>query len=391
MSPFLALGVVTLVAAAGGRLVHLARLPAVTGYLLAGIVAGPSVLGLITTDHLASLAFIETLALGFIAFSIGREFQWETMARLGKGVAVITLAQALAAAALVAAAVLLAGGSLALAVILGGIATATAPAATLVVIKEYRARGPFTDTLLEVVALDDALAILVFGLLAAVARAHLERAPLTVQGTLLGPLIEIIGSVGAGVVLGAVLGLVATRLDRPAYARIWAIGAVLTGNGLAEAFELSPLLLNMVMGAVFVNSTQLAAHVADEVDENVFPIYVPFFALAGAALDLGLLVRLGLLGLVYLIPRTLGKVAGAWAGARLAAAPRTVQNYLGWALLPQAGVSVGMVAVVRQALPGIADAVTAVVLGSVVVYELVGPILARTAILRAGEGREPVV
>jgi Kef-type K+ transport system membrane component KefB len=388
MTLFFIVGVVIVFALSVARLASKARFPSVTGYLLAGIAIGPSVLGWISSSQLESLRFIETLTLGFIAFQIGKEFQWDNLRRVGPGIALVTIVQGVAAAGFVIVGLIMLGQPMSVSMILGGIATATAPAATALVIKEYNADGPLTRTLLQVVALDDALGIMVFGFLLPVAQALVTGVSVDPRSALLVPCLEILATLILGGVLGSCLAVVVNKIGRPFDSRIWAIGAILIGTGLAEMFGWSPLLLNMIVGAAFVNSTEIAGQVAEEVDESISPLYVPFFALSGAALNLGMLRYLGILGIVYLVSRSAGKVIGAWAGARMASFPKTVQDYPGIALLPQAGVSIGMVAMVRRSLPELADTVATVILGSVVVYEIIGPLLARVAIFKAGEANE---
>lgn len=361
------------------------KLPAVTGYLVAGMIIGPSVASIVPARIVSSLGFIESLALAFIAFGIGKEFQWENLKRVGPGIATITVVQGLAAAFFVTVGLLILGQPPALALVLGAIATATAPAATILVMKEYRADGPVTRTLLQVVALDDALGIIVFGMVVPFSRALETGTSLNLLEVLARPIIEILGALCLGFALGITLAFAVKKVDGYRNGRLWVIGTVLVGAGLAEILGWSELLLNMAMGTALVNCTKEGQRLADDVDETVSPVYVPFFVLAGASLDLSLIPKLGFLGVSYLLLRSAGKVSGAWLGSSMARAPETVKKYLGLGLLPQAGVAIGMVSIVRQSFPEFAGVVTTVTLGSVMVYELLGPLMARIAIFKAGE------
>ncbi|MGE5484197.1 MAG: cation:proton antiporter [Ignavibacteriales bacterium] len=386
MNALLATGLLTVAGLALARIARIAGLPSVTGYLVAGIVVGPWGLGIIAPSMAESMAgLLETVVLGFIAFGIGREFRWDRLRQVGAGILLVTVVQGIAATVSVTAGLALVGYSLPLAMILGGVATATAPAATIMVVKEYNASGPLTSTLLQVVALDDALGVMVFGVLVSLARALTQGGPASLASAVAKPAIEIVGSLLLGGVLGVLLAVVVNKIGRPSNHKIWAIGSVLIAIGLADTLGWSPLLVNMGFGTVFVNSTGSAEHIAEQVDDAISPLYVSFFAVAGASLNILMLPRLGLLGFSYLILRSLGKIGGAWAGAKWASLPKSVQDNLGIALLPQAGVAIGMVAVARRSVPQVSDAVTAVVLGSVIVHEILGPILARRALFRSGE------
>lgn len=385
MTPFLAVGLIIGCGLLVAKIINAARLPAVTGYLVAGMLIGPSVTSIIPSPLVSELGFIESLALAFIAFSIGKEFQWDNLKRVGPGILTITAVQGLGAVAFVLLGLLVLGQSLSLALVLGAIATATAPAATVLVIKEYQADGPMTKTLLQVVALDDALGLIVFGMIIPVTRALEKGVVPDIGDALFKPVFGIIGALAVGLGIGILLSALIKKLNGRSNARLWTIAAVLTGAGIAETLGWSELLVNMAIGTAFVNSTKDGQDLAEEVEDTASPIYVPFFVLAGASLNLGLVPKLGMLGVAYLLFRSAGKTFGAWLGASMAGAPEPVRKYLGLGLLPQAGVAIGMVAIVRQSFPELADVVTTVILGSVMIYEIIGPAMARIAIFRAGE------
>lgn len=369
----------------GARLAQLLHLPAVTGYLLAGLVLGPSVLGVFSPDESSLLAPINDLALGTIAFSIGSEFQWKKLAKLGASVTWITLAQGLGTflmVDLVLTFVLHQPQQIAL--LLGAIATATAPAATLLVIREYKARGPLTDMLLAVVALDDALGIIVFGIISAACKAMLGGAS-GWQSMLLAPLWEIACSLAIGAILGYLLGIFSRRLRSADQLTCLTIGSVLLVAGIAPHFELSLLLTAMMMGTVVVNLLTEHQRVFRSISGLEAPLYAIFFTLAGAGLDFRVLLSTGAIGVGYILARALGKVLGAAAGATLTHASPAIRRYLGIALLPQAGVAIGLTMLAAREFPELGNLLTTLVLAGVFVYELIGPPCAKLAVVGAGE------
>lgn len=367
------------------RIVKLVHLPNVTGYLIAGLIVGPCCLNLLSHDLLASVEILVTLALGFIAFSIGGEFKLSHLRQIGGKAVTITLFQGLAAVALVDITLALAGFDMPLVLTLGAIATATAPAATLMVVRQYRAKGPVTQTLLPVVAMDDAVGLMVFSISIVIAQALAAHSQMSV-GVMLGkPLLEITCSLG----LGGLIGLVAVVALRFFHSRdnhlAVVIAAVLLGVGLSEMFELSSLLLCMAIGAVVVNlqkdSDKLLAHT----DRWTPPLFLLFFVISGADLDLAAIPMVGLLGVLYILARSVGKYLGSYVGAAVVKADPSIRKYLGITLLPQAGVAIGMAQMASSMLPAYAAQIRTVVLCATLIYELVGPMLTKMALIKAGE------
>ena len=375
------------------RIIKLVKLPNVTAYLIAGLLIGPSVIGLVGKESLDSFNIIVTLALGFIAFSIGGEFKLDTLKRLGKKVTVITAVQAFGAVAAVFAG-LLAVGALGLigenylptVFTLSAIATATAPAATLLVVRQYKAHGPVTDTLLPVVAMDDAFGLMIFSVFITIADALASNVAPTAKTMLLEPLIEIIGSLGIGAALGLILALCTRFFKSRANRLCLCVTATVIGVALAEMWNLSSLLLCMMIGAMMSNFGKDVDRVLDGADRWTPPIFMLFFVISGAQLDLSVLPAVGLIGIFYIVSRSLGKYFGARFGASLVGAEDTVRKYLGFALLPQAGVAVGMaqIALVRLGAD-LGAKIQAVVLCATLVYEIVGPVLTKIALQKAGE------
>ena len=390
------------------RVVKLVKLPAVTGYLIAGLLIGPFVLGRLgvpglgfrTLDEVEHLKPFSEVALGFIAFAIGNEFRLSQLRVIGKKATVVAVFQALSATVLVDVSLLILHLimpdkiSVPVAITLGAIATATAPAATLMVVNQYKAKGPLTSLLLPIVALDDAVGLVVFAVSFGIAKAMISGA-LSIVSVLVNPLIEIVLSLLLGMLAGAAL----TRLEAMFHsnrnrmsmtiafvfltvalaALEWRIGEVVIG--------FSPLLVCMMLGTVFCNICPLSEDLMDRADDWSAPLLAVFFVISGAELRLEVFGELTmvLIGVIYIIFRSMGKYLGAHFSAKAVGCDEKTVKYLGITLLPQAGVALGM-CVSAQAL-GAADGllVRNIVLFSVLIYELVGPLLTKMALQAAGE------
>lgn len=406
MNTLLSLGVAMAAGLLLTRLMKLVKLPNVTAFLIAGLLIGPSLwtlltggkfAGIITSQTIDNFDIIVTVALGFIAFSIGGEFKLASVKKLGKQIILITFFQALSATLMVFGSLMIFGFSLPEALALGAIATATAPAATLLVVRQYKADGPLTRTLLPVVAFDDAIGLMIFSVSISLAQTIANGEKLTVNSMLAEPLAEIVLSLLIGGLLGLLIALCAKWFKSRANRLSVCIAATILGVGTVELFKakqfsvfgvelsLSSLLLCMMAGAVFCNLCGEYEKVLDGVDRWTPPLFMLFFVISGADLDLSLLPKLGLIGIVYLIARSLGKYFGARFGAVIAHADRNVQKYLGLTLLPQAGVAIGMAQMVISELPQYGASIQAVVLCATLIYEIVGPVLTKIALRKAGE------
>lgn len=368
-----------------GRLVKLIRLPNVTGYLIAGLLLGPSVLGLVPATLLEDTSLISEVALGFIAFSIGNEFKLDYFRRVGAAPIVIACFESLLAVVFVVGGLLAAGQPLAFALVLGSIAAATAPAATIMVIRQYKAKGPVTETLLSVVAIDDATALLLFGLCTAAAQAILNPAGASLAGALLSPLYEIGGALLVGAALGLLFTLPLRWFRKPGNRLCLVVAFVFAGIGLADLCGFSSLLLCMAMGAVFANLSSQFKAIAQLTDAVTPPIFLLFFVASGAELKLSVLPSIGLVGLIYVVLRVVGKMAGASLGAALSRSPAPVRKYLGPALLPQAGVAIGLSLAATTVVPEYGETIRAVILCGTLIYELIGPAVTKLSLTRAGE------
>ncbi len=406
----LALGLAMIGGLALSRLMKILHLPNVTGYLFAGLLIGPYLLPLIFGDGVCllnrestgSLSIVTNVALGFIAFSIGGEFKLSYIKKLGMRVMIITLVQAITTVLFVIGALLLIPNEsdthrIAMALLLGAIAAATAPAATLMVVRQYRAKGPVTDTLLPVVAFDDAIGLMIFSVCFSLAKSMSTGAAITANEALLKPLLEIVMSIGIGAVLGAILALCMRFFHSRANRLCLMITAVMLGVAFSMLLDLSSLLVCMMIGALFANLRKDAVEILDGSEQWTPPLFMLFFVLSGAELDLTILPLVGVMGVVYLAARSLGKYFGAFFGAMLSKSERTVRNYLGITLLPQAGVAIGMAQSVAANpelhAAGISSQIVAIVLFATLVYELVGPVLTKIALTAAGEipktGKKP--
>ncbi len=376
------------------RLMKLIGLPNVTGYLIIGIILGPCCLKIISqTDINGVFDIITEVALAFIAFSIGVEFKISAFKRIGKNIFIITLSQALTTAVLVDVVLITLALTtdiveLPVAICLGAIATATAPAATLMVVRQYKARGPVTETLLPVVALDDAVGLMVFSVSIAIAKVFASGTPLTFTAIVLEPLLEIVLSLAIGAALGALLSLSARIFKSRANRLTSCIAVVLAGCGLTmiEGLTLSSLLVCMMIGAVYCNTFRQSDVIMEQCDRWTTPLFILFFIVSGASLDIFNIIHVGVVGVIYVLVRATGKYIGAMWGSAAVKAPRAVTKYLGLTLLPQAGVAIGMAAICARSLPPeLASAITTVVLCATLIYELAGPIITKLALSAAGE------
>jgi Kef-type K+ transport system membrane component KefB len=387
----LKIGIALVIGIIGGKLAKLVKLPSVSGYLVAGLFVGPSIFGdgaLFSSGELSSLSFISELALAFIAFSIGSEFVLSDMKKYGKKVFIITIAEVLGAVILVFSLMFFVfQKDFAFSMVIASMSAATAPAATLMVMRQYRAYGPMTKTLLSVVALDDVVGIIVFGVSLSLAKMYVSGEAISITSIIIGPLKEILGSIVLGFILGLILTIVAKKQkehDRDDL-QVISIIAILLGVGIANWLGLSPLLTNIAIGMTLVNLMKKSVKVFDSVNSFVAPFYVLFFTFAGASLDLQVLLSVGILGVAYIFARGFGKYIGALIGGKLSKADRATNYFLGLGLLPQGGISIGLSVIVASQLPQYAVFINTIIMFSVLVYETTGPIFSKLSISLAGE------
>lgn len=389
------------------RLAKLFKLPAVTAYLVAGILVGPYCLGAFGIDgigftsmeNIHTFSIISDVALGFIAFSIGNEFRLAQLKKTGKQATIIGIFQAVTATVLVDIALIslhfLMPEKLPLpsAIILGAVASATAPAATLMVVKQYKAKGPLTDILLPIVALDDAVGLILFAISFGIGKAML-MGRVDIVSIIVEPLLEVILSV----LLGAVMGHIFTFFERFFHSRSKRLSMSVTFVLLTVAismlkFEIggihiafSSLLVCMMLGTMFCNECDFSEELMDRVDRWTSPLFILFFVISGAELELSVFKDyiIVIIGLTYILVRSFGKYIGSYLSAKAVKCDPNVTKYLGVTLLPQAGVALGMAIKAEQLGPKGA-VVANITLFSVLIYELVGPYLTKIALLKAGD------
>jgi len=367
------------------------RIPSVLTYILVGLVLGRSAANFIDPTFMQLDSLLSTLILAFIAFQIGDTFRWNNVRQLGvKAIAMSGFEGVFTALVVCGGLVTLfysgllhVAHPLPVALLLGATAAATAPAATFMVVREQNAKGPFTNYLLMAVTFDDAVGIIIFDFCTVIARAILYGGGINMAEVIISPLQEI----GMSVLCGATLGLLLALLYR--YVRgkegtlLVAIGMVLLAAGLSNQFGFSPLLSAMVLGAVFANLGKTSRNVFQYVDEWTPPLFLLFFVISGAALDITLLPSVGLIGLAYALLRAFGKIFGAGAGATMVRAPEAVRKYLGFAMLPQAGVAIGFAMLIKSMFPELGY-ITTIVMTIVIIFEIVGPIGTQYALKKSG-------
>lgn len=388
------------------RAAKLFNLPAVTSYLIGGLLLGPYAIGAFgipgigfnSLEDLNGLAIVTQVALGFIAFLIGNEFRVKDLKVMGRQAIIVGIAQAVITTLIVDAGIIVLHFafpeliSLSSAIVLGAIAAATAPAATLMVVKQYKAKGPLTKLLLMVVAIDDAVGLIVFALSFGIATA-LESGAISLVSVLLEPILEILLSVILGAVLGWALNAMEIYFHSRSKRLSVAVAFVILTVGVASLeFEIagvkcgfSLLLACMILGAVFCNICEASEELMDRTDRWSSPVNILFFVLSGAELDLKIITNpmVLIIGLVYIALRSFGKIFGAFISAKATNCSKEIQEHLGITLLPQAGVALGMALQATALNDG--AVVRNVILFSVLVYELVGPNLTKRSLVKAGE------
>ena len=392
MNELASLGVILLLALLAGHLVKFLRVPEVTGYILAGVALGPSVLGWVSSENLAALKVLSEVALGLILFSIGSVFEFGRFAAFGRRIVLLTLAESLLAAFLVIACMLAVGQPWQVAGLLGAVAMATAPASTLMVIRELNSEGPLSNTLLGIIAVNNILCLAIFILVSSMIDFSASLAagqPFfdTLYRSLFPLVWQLAGSVSLGYLAGLLLAGWARQITEQGEVQILLAGCVLLCVGTALLLDLSTLIASLAVGATMVNLSASSHRLFETLTRTDPPFYAIFFVIAGADLDVQLIGSMGLLGFLYLAARVVGKFFGAMWGARRLNFEPVVQRYLGFALMAQAGLAVGIALAVDRRFPIYSEVVTTVILASVVIYEMFGPISAKFAIVRSGEAR----
>lgn len=403
LSALTLLGVVTIAGFYMGRTVRIVRLPSLIGYMVLGVILGSSVLHLLSEPTMEHLSFITEIALGFVAFSIGAELSLSTLKRLGPGIISIIFVESFAAFFVVTGAVYFLTCDLPLALIFGAMAPASAPAGTVAVIQECKAKGSLTKALYAVVGFDDGLAIIIFGFAAAFAKNLLVAEATGHNGNILPAMWLPLKEIGLSILVGGVIGFafcqMVRKLQNSRDILIVIFGTVLLATGLSIRWHLSLIMTNMVVGFVLVNTRReaLVHRVMAPLLEIMPLLFILFFCLAGAHLELSTLPALGTLGTVYIIARSAGLIGGARLGSMIGHVDDKIKRYIGLGILSQAGVAIGLSLIVKHEF-GLLDAryniphaltIGAVVLTTItatcIFFEVIGPILTKIALSRAGE------
>lgn len=382
---YLYLALALFLALIAGKIVKQIKMPNVTGYLIMGLLVGPYCFNLIPLDMIETFSFIPEIALGFIAFSIGAEFKLSYLKKVGKSPIIIAFLEAIMAVVFVDVILIATGHDIPFSLVLGAIAAATAPAATLMVVKQYKAKGPVTETLLPVVAIDDAAALMCYGLSVAIAKAITSNGQASIITTITKPVVEILGALAVGAVLGIIFSFLVRWYTGRGNRLAITFAMVFVCIGICDMLEWSALLGCMAMSAVLVNTSNESEMVFNQTDRITPPIFMLFFFLSGAELDMRVIPTVGVIGILYIIFRVLGKAFGASLGAKLTHAAPTVQKYLGFTLIPQAGVAIGLATTSMTIVPEYGQMIRTVILCGTVIYELTGPIITKLALKKAGE------
>ncbi len=368
-----------------GRLAKFVRLPNVTGYLIAGLILGPSLLNLIPASMVEGFSVISDAALGFIAFSIGSEFNLTYFKKVGAAPVLIAIFEAFGAVILVTVSLIAFGFDARLAILLGAIAAATAPAQTIMVINQYRAKGSLTSMLMSVVAIDDAVALIGFGFATTIVKMMNAQEDVNVLLSILNPIIEIVISFAIGGILSIIMKIIFRWFKKPSNVICITAGFIMLTYWLVELVHGSPLLACMALGAVLVNIHSDIEKVVKVTESFTPPIFMIFFVISGAGFKISALAGIGVIGLIYVIVRVAGKIGGAWLGGKLTKQEDKICKYLGPTLMPQAGVALGLIVVAGNIVPDYAEQIRVIILCSTFIYSIIGPVAAKIALQKSGE------
>lgn len=398
LSPLMTVGIMTFAGFYVGKSMKFLKLPSIIGFMVIGVLLGPSLFNLLNEHLQIDLSFITEIALSFVAVSIGLELSFSALKKQGPGIIWVIITESLLAFITVTTVIYLVTGDLPLALIFGAIAPASAPAGTVAIIQEYKAKGPLTKALYAVVGFDDGLGIIIFGFASAIAKSILESAAGNGQAELglliLEPLKEVVLSIGVGGVMALIFVFLARRLKNQRDIFILTFAMVLVTTGLCNALHLSIILTNMVVGIIVVNTQphSLVQKIHEELTETMPLLFVMFFVLAGANLHIAALPALGVIGVVYVLGRSAGLVVGSKIGAAIGKMDANIRKYLGMGILSQAGVAIGLSLIVKHEFTGISgwgaeigSTVITTVTATCIFFEIIGPILTKIALEKSGE------
>ena len=368
-----------------GRLAKFVKLPNVTGYLIAGLLLGPSFFNFLPVNMVNSFSVISSIALGFIAFSIGSEFNLAYFKKVGISPVIIAITESFGAIILVTGTLIIFGFDAKLSILLGAIAAATAPAQTIMVINQYKAKGSLTSMLMSVVAIDDAVALIGFGFATTIVETMSSTLNTNIVLSILTPVYSIVISFILGGV-GSILMKLIFQWFKKSSNRLCIIFAfILITYWVAETVNGSPLLACMALGGVLVNIYEDIDSVIKITDSFSPPIFMIFFVISGAGFEISALRGIGVIGLLYVIVRVIGKMLGAWFGGKITKQEEKICKYLGPTLMPQAGVALGLIVVAGNLIPDYAAQIRVIILCSTFIYSIIGPVAAKIALEKSGE------
>ncbi len=385
MNLILGISLVLLFGVLSGKVAEKIKTPAITAYLVLGILIGPYVAGFVSLSVIKSSGTISNFALSLIAFSIGQNFSLQIFKQIGKQVLWISILAASGAWLFVVLGTLMIGLPLYVALIFGAVATATAPAALIMVIRQYKAKGKFTDILMGVVAIDDAWGLIVFSVCLAFAKKiHFHQVTSLMQ-VIGSAMFEIALSLFMGSIIGWMFCTFAYHIRSKRDLLIYTIGTIFFTAGLALHFHLSVLLSCMILSTVIVNIDKESFRFFEVLQEIDWPIYLIFFVLAGANLEIDVLKHVGLIGVVYLVARVMGKCIGTYFGAIFSHAGTDVKKYMGIAQMPQAGVALGMALISKSVFPELGSIIFTTIAATTIIYEIIGPFFVKVALFKTGQ------
>jgi len=405
----LLIGLTVLIGYYFGKNMKFLRLPSIIGFMIFGVVLGPSLINVLSIPMQEKLSFITNIALGFVALSIGMELKFSTLKRLGSGIVYVILFESFAAYILVFAGLYFFTGNLTLSLLFAAVAPASAPAGTVAVIQEYKAKGNLTKALFAVVGFDDGLGIIIFGFSAAIAKNILMNSTGAVSAGLVTTILIPLKEIGLSFLLGGIIGylfsLLVSKLRNSDDIPILVFGFILTACGFSQIFHTSIILTVMIIGVFIINTqpSSLVSRIQNSMRSFMPLLFILFFTLAGANLHINALPSLGLIGVIYVLCRSAGLIFGSRLGGSIGKLDKNIKNYIGLGILSQAGVAIGLALMVKSEFAGLGnviktvdgikittgDQVGTVILTTVtatcIFFEIIGPILTRIALEKAGE------
>jgi len=392
VSNILLVGLILVLALAGGHLVKFIRIPEVVGYFVIGLLLGPSFSQILSSETVTTMEFFSEIALGLILFSIGAIFEFENLRMVGKRTLLLIFYVMAGTVLAVSLTLFVLNGSWQVALLLGVIAVEVSPIATVLVMREANSEGRLTDAIINVLALNNVGCLILFGVATSVVKLFDSTESTPSLASVLGREFlllgwNITGSIALGVVLGYLLAFWGKHVKAHGEILILVMGMILIAVGASRWLGLSSLIATMTLGAVLINLEKKSSQLFEVLGKTDPPLYAIFFVLAGAHLQLSSLLLIGASGVGYTLSRIAGKMAGAWYGAKKLGYPQVISNYLGLTLIAHAGVAIGLALQVRSIFPRYADVIATVILGSVLINEILGPLLTRLALSRAGETR----